>query len=159
MTPTKTLCGESHGSPAAPAGADDMAVTAQYGIYCQGVYVCVFMGVWEIAPKTEVSATKRQICFGVRDVPTVTCLSARKECILWTSFMSWASPKVKYATSLPASAAAMSWSNAEKGILLVLLVLVVIVFIVITQFISITLHTFKVSLHHVRKQTAKITIN
>lgn len=101
----------------------------------------VCMGVREIAPKTETRTTKRQICFGVQDVPTVTRLSVRKECIVWTSLMSWASPKVKYATSLPASAAAMSWINAEKEtsrtkrLLLVLLVLVVKGFIIITQLI------------------------
>lgn len=41
MTPTKTLCGESLRSPAAPAEGDDIAVPAQYVIYCQCVCVCV----------------------------------------------------------------------------------------------------------------------
>lgn len=41
MTPTKTLCGESLRSPAAPAEADDIAVPAQYVIYCQSVCVRV----------------------------------------------------------------------------------------------------------------------
>lgn len=152
MTPTKTLCGESLRSPAAPAEADDIAVPAQYVIYCQSVCVCVHV-------------CAREIWAGVQDVPTVTRLSVRKECIVWTSLMSWASPKVKYATSLPASAAAMSWINAAKEasrtkrLLLVLLVLVVMVVMLITQLIFITLKIFKVSLHHVRKQGAKITVN
>lgn len=45
MTPTKILCGESLRSPAAPAEGDDIAVPAQYVIYCQcvcvRVHVCV----------------------------------------------------------------------------------------------------------------------
>lgn len=163
MTPTKTLCGESLRSPAAPAEADDIAVPAQYVIYCQSV--CVRVCAQGIAPKTETRTAKRQIWVGVQDVPTVTRLSVRKECIVCTSLMSWASPKVKYATSLPASAAAMSWINAAKEtsrtkrLLLVLLVLVVMVVIIITQLILITLKIFEVSLHHVRKQSAKITVN
>ena len=47
-------------------------------------------------------------------LPIVTCLTVRKECISWTSLISWASPNVKYATSLPASAAAINWISAEK---------------------------------------------
>lgn len=41
MTPTKTLCGESLRSPAAPAEADDIAVPAQDVIYCRCVCVRV----------------------------------------------------------------------------------------------------------------------
>lgn len=59
MTPTKTLCGESLRSPAAPAEADDIAVPAQYVIYCQSV--CVRVCAQGIAPKTETRTAKRQI--------------------------------------------------------------------------------------------------
>lgn len=54
---------------------------------------------------------------GIRagNLPTETWLPVRKECISWTSFMSWASPNVKYAMSRPASAAAISWISAENG--------------------------------------------
>lgn len=78
MTPTKTAWREPR-EPRAPAEGDDIAVPAQHVIYCQ--CVCVRVHVREIAPKTETRKTKRQIWVGVQDVPTVTRLSVRKECI------------------------------------------------------------------------------
>lgn len=85
MTPTKTLCGESLRSPAAPAEADDIAVPAQYVIYCQSVCVRVRKGLHQ---RQKLAQQNDKFGVGVQDVPTVTRLSVRKECIVCTSLMS-----------------------------------------------------------------------